>query len=218
MTNLNIWAIQNEGKKLEKALDNVTKEGLNLLYRNCISKLTIGNNIEATRQFDTCLYSEVNDLLIMLMRNGERTSKHIKQYLNDKGIVYHEIKFSSLKDKYKNESESPELWFVNDKRALESAIKDSKNNGFTTCSFYPNVNSDLSFCYRCDEDQVMFEQITFKGLVIFPDKVILFTTPSNHMAIDTILDDNINLYIDLDENPELFKSNEKGCKTLCKKI
>ena len=78
LTNLDIWAIQYYPECLETALDNIKKKEDIQVYCNCISEFTIMEKSILDRRFDTVLYSQANDLLVMLME-GRKS----KRYTND---------------------------------------------------------------------------------------------------------------------------------------
>lgn len=218
MTNLDIWAIQFYGNELYNALSNIKKEGPNILFTNCMSQLKIGKNNIISRQFDTCLYSEENDLLILLMRDGEKTSQDIRDYLNERGIPFHEVIFSNLEDKYKNDPEVPELWFAREKYVLEDAIKDSKEKNNYSCVFYPNVNSKLSIRYHNERElSIPLDKRLFKGLIKFDDKLVLMINQGDvrnmntQDIISTLMSHGLIIDIDYSKEPNNI-SNEQNTK------
>lgn len=73
LTNLDIWAIQYYPECLEMALNNIRYKEDIYLYCNCISEFKIMERTIIDRRFNTILYSEKNDLLIILME--DRRSK-----------------------------------------------------------------------------------------------------------------------------------------------
>ena len=61
-SNLDVWAIQYYPEDVYTALNNI-KEGINIIYSNCISELKIGNKKISNREFDTFLYNEESGIL-----------------------------------------------------------------------------------------------------------------------------------------------------------
>lgn len=66
-SNLDIWAVQDDPEEVITALDNIKTDNDIILYTNALCKFQIGNENITSRQFDTFLYSEENDILVMLM-------------------------------------------------------------------------------------------------------------------------------------------------------
>ena len=132
--NLDIWAIQYYPEELTTALNKIGA-GLNIIYSNLVSKLKVGNNIISGRNFDTILYNEESDILILLMTGGKVTKKDIINYLEENNKRYVEVTFNpcnviDLEDKDK----LPEMWFARDLAVIEDAIKDSAKNNFINCT------------------------------------------------------------------------------------
>lgn len=225
MTNLDIWAIEFSEKELDKALSNIKNEGTNILYTNCISELKLGENSYISKQYDTCIYNKENDLLILIMRNEEKTNHKVREYLNNKNILFHEVRFTNLNDVYVEDTNVPKLWFARDKEVLENAIKNSKNKGIDTCDFYPQVESELIMNYQGIEHNNPFDGRIFKGLVKLKDKYVFIINQGdprnmkNDDVVSVLMHQNMTIYISQEKYPqELFSKDNEGCKKLCKKI
>lgn len=184
-SNLDVWAIQDDPNELYTALDQI-KEGLNIIYSNCICDFTVGENRVISRRFDTILYNEESDVLIMLMKNGKASKEEMIAYLEKNNKRYAEITFSKEDEFYDSNSTSKEIWFARDGYVLEDATMDSIDKNITTCDFYPMVEGNMSFNYRTSQNEKFsIDGRIFKGVVEFLDKVILIINQKNHMdALD----------------------------------
>ena len=100
---------------------------MNIIYSNLKCFFKIGNNIISNRKFDTMLYNEESDLLIMLMRDGIVNKEDIINYLEKNNKKYTEITFTPSLSEYHNSSDIPEIWFVRDEFVLNDALLDSIN-------------------------------------------------------------------------------------------
>ena len=225
MNNLDIWAIEFNKKELDKALNNIKKEGTNILYTNCISEIKFGSDRYISKQYDTCLYNIENDLLVLIMRSDNKTNSKIRECLTNKNILYHEVRFIDLNLEYDEDLNIPKIWFARDKNVLKNAIINSKSKGIDICTFYPNVESQLIINYQGGKNNIPFDGRVLKGLVKLSDKyvfVINQNDPRNMKSEDVVsvlLEEGMNIYISQEKYPqELLEKEEKEVKKLCKKI
>ena len=68
MSSYNICAVHfnKEQNKLDKIFNKFKDNRSNLLYTNCRGKIKIGNDYFLNKQFDACLYSPENDIIILI--------------------------------------------------------------------------------------------------------------------------------------------------------
>ena len=169
---LDLWAIQKYPNELYTALDNIKNDVI--IFKNCICEFTIGKKRIKTRQFDTIIYSEESDTMIMLMRGGKATSEMAEKYLDEHGIDYHIVNLIELPD-FKDDEKVKEFWFAREKYVVEDAVKDSVTKGQTTCKYDPDIKSKIIFKYRLIEGDAPLIKIHFRGLIEFDDKYVLPT-------------------------------------------
>ena len=92
---LDVWAIQKHPEELYTALENIkTDQGDLILFTNLNSNFQL-NGQTVGRQFDTELYyvGKDNDALILLQKDGEASAEQIRNYLEERGLQYHEVSF-----------------------------------------------------------------------------------------------------------------------------
>ena len=172
-SNLDVWAIQYYPEQLLTALSKI-QDGMNIIYSNCICFFKVGDEIITNRQFDTILYNEESDILILLMRDGKATKLDIIKYLEENNKKYVEITFdASALEEYQNDDSIPEIWFAREEYVLDDALKDSKNKNVNECTIYPNINSSINFGYNANDDNNYFiDGRIFKSLIKLNDKLI----------------------------------------------
>jgi len=203
-SNLDVWAIQLYPEELETALKNI-KEGStdNLLYTNCSCNFEIGGEQVTTRQFDTMLFSPSSDTLVLLMRDGKATPEDIKKNLTERGIYYREIANKEPTDSYENDESIKELWFAREKYVLVDALNDSKEKGYHSSIYHPNVASSLQLTYLTPQDEVeALDGRNFMGAIELPDKLVLLISQNDQRNIterqvyDTHEEVGMNILVD----------------------
>lgn len=186
-SNLDVWAIQTLPEELNTALDNVKTDNDIILFTNVKSEFSLGDEQITSRQFDTFLYSEENDILVMLMRGGRVTADNIREYLDKKDFSYHEVSFARSPINHKDDLSIPELWFAREEYVVEDAFKDSIARGSKKdFEYFPFLTGNLSLNYRTDDEEedlsFLEEQKPesysvdgrlFRGLIKLEDKIIL---------------------------------------------
>lgn len=183
-SNLDIWAIQNVKEEINDALENVTSSSTNILFRNCLCTFKI-EETDINVLFDTMFYAEDSDTLILLMRNGTLTSEELINELEERNIFYHEVNFDDNDFTYEADSNAKPIWFAREKYVLDDALKDSKENGFTKCNYYPNVTGTLSMEYLTSTlDTEKVDGRDFKGLLELEDKLILLVNQNDKRNLD----------------------------------
>lgn len=219
-SNLDVWAIQYYPEELLTAMNQI-KDGINIIYSNLTCSFKIGNQEINTRQFDTILYNEESDVLIMLMRGGKATKQDMISFLEKEKKEYGEVVFIPSGESYQDGNDIPELWFAREQYVLEDALKDSINKGITNCEFYVDFPGTLEMGYLTStNEQMEVDGRIFKGLIKLNDKVILIinqsknidkTGKNRNMSSKEILSviNNYGLDCDvfIDEEPDLFVQN-----------
>ena len=197
-SNLDVWAIQTDPTEIYTALEQV-KDGISIIYSNCTCNFKIGSQEIKNRQFDTFLYNEESDVLIMLMRGGKAT-----------------------KEEYENTDDIDPIWFAREKYVLEDAINDSKSRGITSCEFYPFLTGSLNFGYISNSNNAYsIDGRLFRGLVKFDDKLVLIINQmenidtngkmrnmSNQDVLDILKSNGIECTVITDKEPEIYKTNK----------
>lgn len=169
---LDLWAIQKDPNELYIALDNIKNDVI--IFKNCICVFKIGKKLVETRQFDTIIYSEESDTMIMLMRGGKATSDMAEEYLDQHNINYDIVNFIDL-PQFECDDNMKEFWFAREMYVLENAIDDSIKKAETSCKYDPNIKSKLIFKYLLNNGDAPMLKIVFRGLIEFQDKYILPT-------------------------------------------
>lgn len=216
-SNLDVWAIQYYPNELQTALGQV-KEGFNIVYSNCVCDIKIGPQELATRQFDTFLYNEESEVLIMLMRSGKATKDDIIQYLEANNKPYGEVTFTSFEDEFQDGDDLPELWFAREAYVLRDALEDSKGKNITSCIYYPLAFGQMNLGYLTSNDRkVNVDGRLFGGVVQLEDKVVLVIEQEDNVDKDgksrnmtpsivlTIMEElGIKCDVSFDDSPNLY--------------
>ena len=184
-SNLDVWAIQKDKEETRIALENVKKDSLgNILYLNCYCKFSIGDKEVESRLFDACFYSEESDTVILFAK-GRMKREEIEDYLKEYDIQYTVIKFAGENDSYKFDKKIPDIWFVREEYVLIDAIDDSLSKDVTSCTFYGDLESELSLSYLAgDDNNYEIEGRFFKGVLVFDDKIVLFVNQGDERNMD----------------------------------
>lgn len=173
-SNLDVWAIQKNKEEIEMALDNIKDSNSNILFRNCLCSFGIGSeNLNVL--YDTVLYSEESDAVILLTRNGNLTVEELKERLEKRNISFHEVVFNDEDFDYDFDESQKEIWFAREKGVVEDAFRDSKEKGINRCTYYPNVEGHLDLEYYISHatSKEKLDGRNIKGVIEFSDKFIL---------------------------------------------
>ena len=221
-SNLDVWAIQKYPEELSIALSNIKGDSKNnILFSNCSCDMRIGNK-HVNRNFDTMLYAEDSDTLVILMKDGKVTASDIRKNLDDRNILYHEVVFDREEDhEYRDDESIKELWFAREPYVLEDAFIDSKNRCYNECIYYPVVDGSLELQYLNNNKELsMVDGRIFRGVVEFPDKMILLINqndPRNITKKDIMkLFGKHEISVLVDESRSI-KSLEDECPKVLKK-
>lgn len=213
-SNLDVWAIQYFDEELYTALEQI-KEGMNIIYSNCYCTFTIGDKEIKSRQFDTFLYNEESDILIMLMRGGKVTKDDIIKYLDEHDKEYSEVTFAPSIAFYDDGDNVPELWFAREEYVLVDAIRDSISKNIFNCQFYPTISSELSLNYISNNGtKEEIDGRLFNGIIVLDDKIILIINQQNNndknmseSQIIECINANKMSYEICTGNPDVFVNN-----------
>lgn len=220
-SNLDVWAIQKYPEELDNALSNIKINSQdNILFSNCSCNMRIGSK-HVTRNFDTMLYAEDSDTLVILMKDGKATTEDIRKNLDNRNILYHEVIFDKEEDsEYYDDESIKELCFAREAYVLEDAVVDSKNRGYNKCIYYPAVDGNLDLQYLDNNSELsVVDGRFFKGVVEFPDKMVLLINqndPRNVTSevvlglfgkyeISVLVDSSRNIKSLEDENSKVLK-------------
>lgn len=222
MSNFKIKTVNFNQEELDKVFNNIKSSKCNVLYTNCIGRIKINDSYYLAKQFDNYFYSPENGMVILIERDFVKTNQDVRAYLNNKNISYSEVRFTDLEDEI-IKNDIPNITIVKEKQMLEEAIKDSKVKGYDSCTFYPQINSELSIKYP-DSTNTKLEQTNLKGLIIFPDKYIFMVndfapqTLGMNTVAGILINENLNVNVIQEKFPQELLKEEKGSKVLCKKI
>ena len=216
---LNIVAIQKDDENILEALKNINPDTKDcLLFNNCLSKMKLVGR-EIPLYFDKMLYSKENNLLMVVRQESLISYNDIKNILQKKNIAFKEYNCQKEKDDYKYNDNLKEFFFVNSKEKLERVVKDSKEKGFDSCTYYPNVFGNLEISYLDkDKNKECLKKINFDGAVELDDKIILIVNQKRLRSIDdkelysVIAKIPLRMIIDIDVNINSLEVNNKEKK------
>lgn len=179
-SNLDVWAIQYNGDELYEALENIKSDNDIILYSNLVCKFKIGDS-EITRQFSCSLVSEENDILIIIMRDGNVSKTDIVDYLNKKNMKYTEVDFAPVCDDYQDEQENIIIWTIGEYNVLKDAL-DSHKDEDLECIYYPFIPSVLNLGYYTNHDNAFYdvEGRLFQGALQMGDDLLLFISQNDN--------------------------------------
>ncbi len=215
---LDIWAIQNYPNEIYTALKNIINDVV--IFKHLICKFKIGNKLVQTCLYDSVIYSEGSDTLIMLKRDGKAEIQQAEKYFDEHEIDYQVVDFMPT-EQTQIEGENKEFWFARDIYVVEDAVEDSIEKGNTSCKYDPSVKSSIIFKYpvhkKLEDSQVLnarfldnefLFKISFRGLVEFEDKYILSTISKvqNNIHYSDIMDilERHKINVQIDENLENY--------------
>ena len=220
-SNLDVWAVQTDPTEIYTALEQV-KDGISIIYSNCTCNFKIGSQEISTRQFDTFLYNEESDVLIMLMRGGKATKEDMIKYLEENGKEYYEVTFADSMDEYEDGNDVSVLWFSREKYVLEDAINDSKSKGINSCEYYPLTTGSLELGYISNTNKpYSVDGRLFNGVVKFEDKLVLIINQPGNVdengnnrnswpcnVLDILKENGIECTVIMDKEPEIYNKRK----------
>lgn len=212
MSNIRIKAIQYNTEDLYPALDALGN-GFNIVYSNLKSSINLNGIKFKNRKFDTMLYNEEDNVMILLMRNGIVKKDDIIHYLEMYNKSYVEVTFENCLYDYEDRRDIPELVFVNNKKDLNEEIINCLNEELDNCKYYSLLNGtfDLGYMskysYRCSIDKS-----SYRGVLNFYKKLILLSDEFNlnqESVINILKSFRIKYILDEDKHPNLFVYGDK---------
>ena len=221
MQNLNkkIFAIQDDLDTLKSAIIKVRNTDNNLLVTNCISRLKLGNQ-KLHIIFDTLLYNDDKNILIMIKDSSVVSPELFKEMLNNNNVGYNELNFREYLHFDKPET-SKELFFATSISNLKYVIEKSMKNGSDSCTYYPAITGHFTLKYFYNkEKQEQLDDYYIKGLLELDDKIILIIKESieSTLYFKRILHElekmNINVIVDYSKQ---IKESLKEKKIIKKK-
>ena len=178
-----IWAIQHNPDEIYTALDGLEDSEDNTLYSNCISHLQVGNTVLCI-QYNTALFNEKNERLVLVMKEGPLTREHFESILAQKNISYSEVVFLPMKTE-EEEQEAKEIWFAKDEDVVKDALQDSIEKGNHACEYYPSLKGSFTLQYIAMGDKpgmvdrmIPFHTNGIRGSLVLEDKIILLISNS----------------------------------------
>ena len=184
MQNLNkkIFAIQDDLDTLKSAIIKVRNTDNNLLVTNCISRLKLGNQ-KLHIIFDTLLYNDDKNILIMIKDSSVVSPELFKKMLNNNNVGYNELNFREYLHFDKPET-SKELFFATSISNLKYVIEKSMKNGSDSCTYYPTITGHFTLKYFYNkEKQEQLDDYYIKGLLELDDKIILIIKESTEPTL-----------------------------------
>ena len=173
-----MWTVQNNEEELINALNNI-KTNDAIIFENAYICLTIDNEIVSNIVYDTAIFSEKSDIVILILKDSGITSNDAKNCLEKNGIKYNLVSF--VKEEQCAElNKSPEVWFARDSYVVADALDNSiAKNSSRYYSFDRTVESVLDFKFISSYNENFrpsFDtRIPFTGKITLDDKIILIT-------------------------------------------
>ncbi len=216
---LDIYAIQGDRRDLETVLSNVkVVSDSNILFTNVQCHFTVNNKKINVLNFDTMFYSEANDSLILLLKNGAVSVDEFIQALINRNIPFTEVTLKSFVNN-DNEGTVPETWIARDMEVLRLALNDTiVKKGPRYAEYYPDLISKLQFEYGYEQgyDDVLNRHLdgrNFKGVLQLPDKLVLLVNSpsiSREEVYKVLLEAHFTVGINRDNSsiPNFFTTKE----------
>lgn len=200
-----IFAVQDDLSTLNTALEVFKDTSNNVLITNCISRLLLGGKKFHTI-FDTALFSEDNNNLLIIKEKSEITPDVLKELLDSRNIDYNEITFREYLHFDKPES-SKELFFASNEKSLKKAILTSKEKNIDSCTYYPRVKGNFRIKYFFfKEKQEQIEDYYLRGVIELDDKlIILVKDMDNGLYYNKVLHEleKLNMSVVVDYSDEI---------------
>lgn len=170
-----IFAIQDNSNALIPALKIIEGTDNNLLIRNCISMIKLGEK-KLHSVFDTLLYNDEKNILIMLRDSSEIIPDMFVELLEQNNTKYNELNFMDY-PRYDRPETSKEIYFATDLSNFKHALKTSKAKDYNKCVYYPSVTGHLSLKYFYDRKlQEQLDYYYIRGVLELEDKIILIVS------------------------------------------
>ena len=146
MERTKIYTIQNDKRKIKPILRKIDKNATNIIYSNCLTSIELGDrNINII--YDTILYSDKDNVLVLLMKDGAITYNELKEMLNNNKIKYHEVIFDTKTDNLYFPKNTKDLFITDSNRTIKNAVNNSISKKNKTCRYFPNLEGYLKITY-----------------------------------------------------------------------
>ena len=212
-----IFSVQDDLDTLKVALDRVKDTKENILVTNCISRLKIGG-IKFHTIFDTALYNDENNILILLKENSGITQEEFRKMLDKNNTIYNEVAFRDYIRFTKPETEK-EMFFATNSSTFAKAIEKSQEKGIDSCTYYPEVSGRLTVKYFYDKAlQEQLDNYLIRGVIELDDKYILVVINKDEhdlrysKILSTLERKNMNVEIDYSYEIEDKKTEKRLVK------
>lgn len=227
MNNSNIFIIQNDLRKLKKALSYINPNSYNnFFYKNCISHFYVDNVAMCTKNFNSFLYCQDTNTYIIFSKDNFEKISFAKKYMDKNSIQYHEISFKNepedIINRYPNtlycyEKSSKEIWSVSNNDELKMLFGSLlKFNSTSDITFYPLLTSNIRLSYSNNSDEELrINKFCFEGILTVEDKIILLKKykDKNKISVQNVFDElNIILNTVRINRPKFINVEEKRNK------
>lgn len=173
-----IFTIDEDINTLRLVLKKIKNTKENILITNCICRLKIGD-IKFHTIFDTALYNDENNMLIVLKENSIIDQNDFKELLDKNNSRYNEITFRDY-IRFKKPETNKSLFFATNVSTFAKAIESSKKKGIDSCIYYPVVKGRFTIKYFYDKaQQEQLDDFLIRGLVELDDKYVLIVNDKN---------------------------------------
>ena len=170
-----IFAIQDNSNTLISALKIIEGTENNLLIRNCISMIKLGKK-KLHSVFDTLLYNDEKNILIMLRDSSKITPDIFVELLEQNNTKYNELNFMDY-PRYNRPETSKEIYFATNLSDFKYALKTSVEKGYNKCIYHPSETGHFSLKYFYDRKlQEQFDYYYIRGVLELEDKIVLITS------------------------------------------
>lgn len=121
----------------------------NILIKNCISRLRIGES-KLHVIFDIILYNDEKNILIMIKDSSTITFDIFRELLDKNNVIYNELKFRDYLHFDKPET-AKDIIFSTEMSNFIYSIEDSKKKGKNSCTYYPAMTGHFTIKYFYDK-------------------------------------------------------------------
>lgn len=179
---LDIWAVQSYKDELYTALSNIKYDDV-VVFENLFVNLKINDRLIKNILFNTAIFSEKSDVLILLSNDSPAKREDAIKYLDEAEYNYHLVSFEEHEIK-SSDSKRKEFWFARDPYVVSEACDDSlSKNARKHYSFEKFTQAELLFGY-IGRDGLMCgcgKTIYFKGKINLEDKIILIVNNGDNI-------------------------------------
>lgn len=222
MNDLKISLVKVNSNHFFDEIRKLQDKGLNLLFSNCILSIRIGLEMAIVTQFDTCLYNEDENVLL-LIEKGNFNIEDVKESLNKENISFYHASYCRDNSYDEDHCVVKPTYFVEDISSLEQML--NMNQKGSSCIYYPEIDKGSIYIKYSDDDEVFLplEDGQCRGLISYMDKFI-FLLDSNEKKeelscdIEEVITRNgMNVQIERESYP-IEAMRRKGSRVYGKKF